>query len=329
MARHRTSRSPSPAGSRGSRHDDRRDRDRDRRREGPRDRRRSRSPGRYRDHYDRDRDSYRRRDRSIDRRDREDDYYRGSRRDGGSHRDRRRSRDRDRSPPRRRDRSRNKDTRPRRDDSTARSRREGTVDSTASRKRTEDARPRNQGLPAKPDPKDAEVGETGYLDMQLLRYANSFAQAAKSAQTQAQTPSDKQAERLAKLEAWKKKTLTSKQATKDTDATSTRKLLAEMDGRTSGTPPAAASPLQNSSALVSSSTPQSANQDSPVVPYAGKFDPKAIAKKAAARHHSPAALGSIPGAPTIPGKSVQSTVSKREYTLLFALYPIYPVYCRI
>lgn len=321
MARHRTSRSPSPAGSRGSRHDDRRDRDRNRdrdrdRRDGPRDRRRSRSPGRYRDHYDRDRDSYRRRDRSIDRRDRDDEYYRGSRRDAVAHRDRerRRSRDRDRSSPRRRDRSRDKDSRSRRDDSPARSRREDTVDSTASRKRIEEARQRNPAPPAKAAPKDAEVCAHLY-SLRVSQCTNLSEQAAKSAQTQAQTPSDKQAERLAKLEAWKKKTLTSKQATKDTDATSTRKLLAEMDGRTSGTPTAVASPLHNSSALASPSTPQSI-QEPPVVPYAGKFDPKAIAKKAAARHHSPTALGSIPGAPTAPGKSVQNTVSKGEPSLL-------------
>lgn len=150
--------------------------------------------------------------------------------------------------------------------------------------------------------------------MKILQNANLSEQAVKSAQTQAQTPSDKQAERLAKLEAWKKKTLTSKQATKDTDATSTRRLLAEMDGRTSGTPTAAASPLHNSSALASPSTPKS-TQDSPAVPYAGKFDPKAIAKKATARHHSPTALGSIPGAPIAPGKPLQSTAPKGKCPL--------------
>ncbi|KAJ0121386.1 hypothetical protein J7T55_008550 [Diaporthe amygdali] len=296
MARHRTSRSPSPAGSRGSRHDDRRDRDRDRdrgRRDPPRDRRRSRSPGRYRDHFDRDRDSYRRRDRSIDRRDRDDDYYRGGRRDGASYRDgdRRRSRERERSPPRRRDRSRDRDARGRRDDSPFRARREGTADSNASRSRTDDSRQRGPTSAAKPAPKDAD--------------------AAKSTQTQAQAQSDKQAERLAKLEAWKKKTLT-KQATKETDATSTRKLLAEMDGRASGTPTAVASPSNGTPGAASPSTPQPAQEASPTVPYAGKFDPKAIAKKSAARHHSPVPLGDIPGAPATSAKvaaNAKSTAS--------------------
>ncbi|KAG6363328.1 hypothetical protein INS49_008425 [Diaporthe citri] len=301
MARHRTSRSPSPAGSRGSRHDDRRDRDRDRdrgRRDAPRDRRRSRSPGRYRDHFDRDRDSYRRRDRSIDRRDRDDDYYRGGRRGGGSHRDgdRHRSRERERSPPRRRDRSRDRerDARGRRDDSLLRTRREGTADSNASRSKTDDGRQRGPTSAAKPGPKDAE--------------------AAKSTQTQAQAQSDKQAERLAKLEAWKKKTLT-KQATKETDATSTRKLLAEMDGRASGTPTAIASPSNGTPGAASPSTPQPAQDASPTVPYAGKFDPKAIAKKSAARHHSPVPLGDIPGAPAATSGKVATNTSSTASAL--------------
>ncbi|PSR99416.1 hypothetical protein BD289DRAFT_479549 [Coniella lustricola] len=286
MARHRTSRSPSPAGSRGSRFDDRRDRDRDRdrerdrdradrdrRRDGARDRRRSRSrsPDRYRD-------SYRRRDRSTDRRDRDDEYQRSGRREGGSFRDRRRSRDR--TPARRRD------ARPRRDESPARSRREGTIDSTASRSRIDDARQRGPTSASKTASKEAE--------------------AAKSTQTQAQTPSDKQAERLAKLEAWKKKTLTSKQATKDIDASSTRKLLAEMDGRASGTPTAIASPLATS-AVDSPSTPQQTTlESSPTAGYAGKFDPKAIAKKSTARHQSSTALGVILGAPAASAKPLKT-----------------------
>lgn len=140
------------------------------------------------------------------------------------------------------------------------------------------------------------------------RLANQRAQAAKSTQTQAQAQSDKQAERLAKLEAWKKKTLT-KQATKETDATSTRKLLAEMDGRASGTPTAIASPSNATPGAASPSTPQAAQEASPTVPYAGKFDPKAIAKKSAARHHSPVPLGDIPGAPATSGKVAKNVSS--------------------
>ncbi|KAI3400249.1 hypothetical protein diail_3630 [Diaporthe ilicicola] len=167
-------------------------------------------------------------------------------------------------------------------------RREGTADSTASRNKTDDGRQRGPTSAAKAAPKDAE--------------------AAKSTQTQAQAQSDKQAERLAKLEAWKKRTLT-KQANKETDATSTRKLLAEMDGRANGTPTAIASPSNGTPGAASPSTPQSAQEASPTVPYAGKFDPKAIAKKSAARHHSPAPLGDIPGAPATSGKAAVNATS--------------------
>lgn len=159
-----------------------------------------------------------------------------------------------------------------------------------------------------------------------MQHADPSTQVAKSAQTQAQT--DKQAERLAKLEAWKKKTLTSKQATKDSDATSTRKLLAEMDGKASGPPTAVASPLHGSSALASPGTPQSVQDTSPVAPYAGKFDPKAIAKKSAARHQSPTELGAIPvapPAPSKPGKPNKSTASSGEYRPFLSGILISPV----
>lgn len=140
-------------------------------------------------------------------------------------------------------------------------------------------------------------------------------QAVKSIQIQAQAQSDKQAERLAKLEAWKKRTLT-KQANKETDATSTRKLLAEMDGRASGTPTVIASPSNGTPGAASPSTPQSAQDASPTVPYAGKFDPKAIAKKSAARHHSPVPLGDIPGAPATTAKVAVNATSTGESTAL-------------
>ncbi|EOO02070.1 putative pre-mrna-processing atp-dependent rna helicase prp5 protein [Phaeoacremonium minimum UCRPA7] len=112
--------------------------------------------------------------------------------------------------------------------------------------------------------------------------------AAKTPQTQ--LPTDKQAERLAKLEAWKKKMANK---AKEADATpgSTRKLLAEMDDKANG-------------------TPQSVPDASPAVAYTGKFDPKAIAKKAAPRHASPAALGFIKGQPAEVGTVAPSSTAK-------------------
>ncbi|ROT37345.1 P-loop containing nucleoside triphosphate hydrolase protein [Sodiomyces alkalinus F11] len=251
MARTRDSRSPSPAGSyhgsRRRRDDDRRGRDRrddgrDHRRRG-----RSRSPGnpRYNDRErERDRDAYRRRDRSLDRR---DDSYRGSRRGHDRHRDRRRSRDR--TPDRRR-RDDDRDSRARRDASRdrggsrpvataaspGRSRRDG--DRSRSRTRTrEPATPQSAGGNETPKPKP----------------------------TQAQTEAEKKAERLARLEAWKKSRETKKET--EVNPVQTRNLLAEMDQK-------------ESSATGSPSAPPS--EAATPTQYTGKFDPKAIAKKSAA-----------------------------------------------
>ena len=88
------------------------------------------------------------------------------------------------------------------------------------------------------------------------------------------TEEEKKAERLAKLEAWKQKQAAEKERKqKDLDsAGATRSLLDEIDKK------AAASPV-----VVSPPSPATITPDevaSPA-PYAGKFDPKAIAKKAA------------------------------------------------
>ncbi|KAI0140984.1 P-loop containing nucleoside triphosphate hydrolase protein [Hypoxylon sp. NC0597] len=292
MARLRDSRSPTPAGSqqpprRHRRDDDRRDRDRyrdrDRRDFGrdPRRRSRSRSPHdrRNRDR-DRDRDhDFRRRDRSADRRD--DDYYRGGR-DRRRSRDRPVERERDRSAEPRRRRSRDRDSerdhRNRRDDSRdrGRGRREGTADSHP-RSRRGDSRDRG------PAPNDTTKAKTSDAE-------------SKPNPAPAQTDADKKAERLAKLAAWKKKQ-EEKEKQKDATPGGTRKLLAEMDEKANAAPSnsisAGASPAPIS--------PAEAQVTSPAAPYAGKFDPKAIAKKAAPKVHSSSAapkLGVVAGQPS-------------------------------
>jgi ATP-dependent RNA helicase DDX46/PRP5 len=69
-----------------------------------------------------------------------------------------------------------------------------------------------------------------------------------------------------------------------------------MDQKATGTP-ASASPSVASPVPEGVSTPQSAKEASPL-PYAGKFDPKAIAKaKLSARSHSPTKLGEFKGQP--------------------------------
>lgn len=221
-----------------------------------------------RDRGGRDRDSFRRRDRSLDRRD--DDFYRGGPRDRRGPRSRERYPPRPRSPDRRRDRSR--DDYRRRDDSRNRGRREGTAESQARSSRA-DSRSRNTPL--------TDSGRNGADE----------AQKAKS--NAAQSEADKKAERLAKLEAWKRKKELEGQKQKEVNASQTRSLLAEMDKRAKEGSTALSSPVVSSAA---SPAPVESGSVSPTKPYTGKFDPKTIAKKSAVqRSNEPAkgALGSI------------------------------------
>ncbi|PNP49327.1 hypothetical protein THARTR1_09935 [Trichoderma harzianum] len=336
MARPRDSRSPSPAGShfnsrRHRKDDDRRDA-RDRRDDGRDTRRRSRSRSpdvrldrrrrssfgsdsyipelesdrilnkqqyRYRDRdrgrdnrdrggrdrdRDRDRDNFRRRDRSLDRRD--DDFYRGGPRDRRGARSRDRLAPRARSPDRRRDRSR--DDFRRRDDSRNRSRREGTADSHT---RSSRADSRSRKTPV------ADGGRNGADEAQ------------KAKPNAAQSEVDKKAERLAKLEAWKKKKELEGQKQKEVNASQTRNLLAEMDKRAKEGSTAVSSPVVSSAA---SPAPVDSGSVSPAKPYTGKFDPKTIAKKSAVqRSHdtTKGVLGSIDVQPPTIAMPVKKTIA--------------------
>lgn len=251
----------------------------------------------------RDRDNdFRRRDRSVDRRD--DDHYRGGRERRRS-RDRFVDRERDRSldPRRRRSRDRDgdRDHRARRDDSRdhGKGRREGTADSHPRSKRG-DSRDR---VPAPNDATKAKVSEVCRTrPSQSTTEIDSDLQAEikpkpKPKPAPTQTDSDKKAERLAKLAAWKKKQ-EEKEKQKEATPGGTRKLLAEMDEKANA-PPSNAIPTGASPAPASPADPQ---VPSPVAPYTGKFDPKAIAKKSAPKpHSSPSAapkLGVIAGQPS-------------------------------
>ncbi|KAI9679033.1 MAG: putative ATP-dependent RNA helicase ddx46 [Trizodia sp. TS-e1964] len=236
MARDANSRSPSPTGSR--RDDDRR---------------------RYRE-----RDSHRRRDRSRDRRDerRNDDSYRPGRRDRSRdnkrrsrERERERPQGRDRSQDRRRRRSRERDhgRRDRRDDSRDETRRrgDGSTDSKRASRPADgvDKGTRTSGGKAQQSPLPQE--------------------SAKSSEEQ------KRAERLAKLEAWKKKQAEEKER-KERELAATggpQSLLDEIQKNDN--------PLPEATTITT--------------PYAGKFDPKAIAKRKASAGGSsgPTALGAI------------------------------------
>jgi ATP-dependent RNA helicase DDX46/PRP5 len=302
MARHGDTRSPSPVGSsysssKRSRKDE--DRYRSRRDDGRSHRHgtRSRSPEvrdtkarlatgqvsdfsheqRRRRDRDRDRFEYRRRDHSVERRydDRRGDY---SRRDRS--RDLKRSRDHDD-----RRRSRDRDIRPRRDDSRDRNRlsRDGSADSRRKRRR-EDSPDRG----VRKDSAHASH-EVSPLPPLLSYSAQTPRQTSKPSTPTINEIDEKKAARLAKLEAWKKKQA-EEQAKKQQELASAggaRSLLREIDKRDALTPTAS-----------SPQSPDTPDVASPA-PYAGKFDPKAVAKKAHASSTSKGVLGADIAAPKI------------------------------
>ncbi|KAK5634452.1 hypothetical protein RRF57_010165 [Xylaria bambusicola] len=337
MARLRDSRSPTPAGSqhsskRSRRDDDRRDRDRDRdRRDHGRDQRRrsrSRSPSdvslrklcmhlslffnktyTQRRYHERDREMdrdrhYRRHERSLDRRD--DGYYRGAG-DRRRSRDRASNRERDRSLENHRRGSRDhngsREHRSRRDESRDRGKgREGTADSF-NRSRRGDSRDRGQVAPS-PSKANSQVwvAQTNELP---ARYANVLQADSAPAQPAAQAEADKKAERLARLAAWKKRH-EDKEKQKETTPGATRKLLAEMDEKANGMP-SNTTPTGASPAPVSPADTQSM---SPTAQYAGKFDPKAIAKKSASKSQLPSGPATKLGAIVTPSSTKPSPAIK-------------------
>ncbi|KAL9594665.1 MAG: hypothetical protein Q9219_006903 [cf. Caloplaca sp. 3 TL-2023] len=98
-----------------------------------------------------------------------------------------------------------------------------------------------------------------------------------------QTEEEKKAERLAKLEAWKQKQAAEKSRKQEQleAAGGTRSLLDEMDKKANASPVAVASPDPT----------VETNGDVSPKPYAGKFDPKAIVKKATSTSTGVAKLG--------------------------------------
>lgn len=118
-----------------------------------------------------------------------------------------------------------------------------------------------------------------------------ISQSVKSTPTQAQSEVDKKAERLRKLQAMKEKHALKEAKEADVTAGSTRKLLAEMDQKASGTPTVASPSVQPSPTPTS---PATAGSPAASLPYTGKFDPKAIARNSkVARSHSPTKLGDV------------------------------------
>ena len=98
----------------------------------------------------------------------------------------------------------------------------------------------------------------------------------------AQAEEEKKAEKLARVEAWKQKQAAERaRKQKELEAAGgARSLLDEIDKK------ATASPI-----TVSPDSPATASGDASPVPYAGKFDPKAIVKRAMAGSVGLTALG--------------------------------------
>ena len=115
--------------------------------------------------------------------------------------------------------------------------------------------------------------------------------AAKKSSAPVQTEEEKKAERLAKLEAWKQKQAAEKSRKQEQLEASggTRSLLDEMDKKANASPAAVASPESD----------PITNGDEPPKPYAGKFDPKAIVKKATSGSAGATKLGTDIALPEI------------------------------
>ena len=210
---------------------------------------------------DRDRDKYRRRDRSVDRRydDRRDDRYYSSRRDRSRDRgERRRSRDRSRDHLSRPVDARDGDRR-RRDESR-----------DAKKRKRDDSRPRTSG-------KDSDnVSREVSLCIRLYsNHTHHDLQASKPSTPTAQSAEEQKAARLAKMEQWKRKRAEEQAKQQKELATSggARSILDEIDKKAESSP-AVTSPQSPTPADVPAAAPEQ---------YAGKFDPKAIVRKA---HHS-------------------------------------------
>ncbi|KAK8901578.1 hypothetical protein QC760_010014 [Botrytis cinerea] len=219
---------------------------------------------------------------------------RRNRRDDNGRRDRDRRDDvrgqrRSRSPDRR---ERDRDMNRRRDRSVGRlnddyhrsGRRERSRDrrSYADRERSPDRRRRRSRERDYRDRGDETRGQTPRSDA-----GAKINDAPKVSTPAVQTEEQKKAERLAKLEAWKKKMAEDKERKeKELAAGGTRKLLDAIDQKANGSPS-----LTSPNSPTTPATPATPGDLAPPTNYAGKFDPKAIAKKAVASSSSAHTLG--------------------------------------
>lgn len=184
-----------------------------------------------------------------------------------------------------------------------------------------DSRRRKRDYSRDRGPKQASTNvsrEVSSVTIHCFCSAHQLLQASKPSTPVPQTAEEQKAARLAKLEQWKKKQA-EEQAKKQKEleaAGGARSILNEIDRR-AGLSPAVSSPQSpapSAPAPAPAPAPASApDSPSPVsTPYAGKFDPKAIAKKA---HHASTAskvLGGDVAAPALTNGHVQDSQSSAK-----------------
>jgi len=191
-------------------------------------------------------------------------------------------------------RSRERDPRDRRDESRdrARRRRDDSAESRRNRKR-DDSRERSQKKSVVRGNLEVSPQFT-ILSIDLIEHIISL-QLPKKPPPPLQTDDEKKAERLAKLEAWKQKQAAERdrKQRESEGSAGTRNLLDQIDKKAQG------SPIQASPAPPSPTSPATPNGESSPAPYAGKFDPKAIAKKATASSTGTIKLGTDVALPEI------------------------------
>ena len=181
-------------------------------------------------------------------------------------------------------RSRDRDHRDRRDTSRDRRRRDASTDSKRSYRRR-DSRER---VPTRTTTEKNNVCPSYKV---RTYYLTPSPQAPKAAPSGVSEEEKKKIERLARLEAWKQKQKATEQQKDLQSVTSTRGLLDEIDKKAAASPVTALSPQ-------SPATPAAPAESTSPAPYAGKFDPKAIAKRATAASAAATKLGtdiSMPG----------------------------------
>lgn len=199
-------------------------------------------------------------------------------------------------------RSGDRDHRERRGDSRDQARRRRD-DSTDSKRRSRRGDTRDRGIAKKPNANGINV--TLLVQCPQNSHANIYypLQSPVASTRMTQIDDEKKAEKLAKVEAWKQKQAAERaRKQKELEAAGgTRSLLDEIDKKATASPRTA-----------SPKSPATPNGNTSPVPYAGKFDPKAIAKRATGGSASLITLGKDVALPEMAKASATLSLSSAD-----------------